>query len=325
MTTWLERYQQGEHEQVWADLLALGELMQHSDPYAGKSFFYAEALEVARETMRRARHNIELLVARLPSSGYQFGYSWLERLAQDAERRAGEDMPIDEDLYPPEMLEDMRQHPEHYDPLREAKELRRQAQLPPRPFGPPSPEVERRLDELEQLVGPIPLSVRAWYEVVGWVDFVGTCPQAWSSPAGRQAFEHQWEPVDQPTQVDGPTRTPLPGGEATLPIFDPLSVNPIEGVLSLAWGHLGQHWVPLFLDIAPDAFGKYLTSGGGPYGIAVPNGAIDGKLLREPHQTTFVNYLRICFRWAGLPGVRYFTKESGREELKRLTAGLLPL
>lgn len=264
-------------------------------------------------------------MTRLPASGYQFGYHWLECLAEDAERRAREDVPRDENLYPPEMLEDMRQHPEDYDPLREAKELRRKAHLPPRPFGGPSPEVERRLDELEQLVGPIPLSARAWYEAVGWVDFVGTGPQAWSSPRGRQAIENELTSARQPSQEDGPPWTLLPGGEATLPVFDPLSVNPIEGVLSRARSYLGQHWVPLVLDIAPDAYGKYWTSGGGPYGLAVPSGAIDGKLLGEQHQTTFVNYLRICFRWAGLPGVRYFTQESGREELLRLTADLLPL
>jgi hypothetical protein len=34
----------------------------------------------------------------------------------------------------------------------------------------------------------------------------------------------------------------------------------------------------------------------------VPNDGIDGQLLWERHLTTFVNYLRICFRWGGFPG-----------------------
>ncbi|HYF63031.1 MAG TPA: hypothetical protein VD886_09490 [Herpetosiphonaceae bacterium] len=33
---------------------------------------YADALAVARETMRRARHNLETLIDRLPQIGYQF-------------------------------------------------------------------------------------------------------------------------------------------------------------------------------------------------------------------------------------------------------------
>jgi hypothetical protein len=34
----------------------------------------------------------------------------------------------------------------------------------------------------------------------------------------------------------------------------------------------------------------------------LPDNGVDGLLLWEPHQTTFVNYLRICFRFGGLPG-----------------------
>jgi hypothetical protein len=36
--------------------------------------------------------------------------------------------------------------------------------------------------------------------------------------------------------------------------------------------------------------------------MAVPNAGVDGLLLWERHQTTFVNYLRIAFRCAGCPG-----------------------
>ncbi len=47
---------------------------------------------------------------------------------------------------------------------------------------------------------------------------------------------------------------------------------------------------------------KYDISGCGGYDIAVPNPAADARLLTEWHRTTFVNYLRICFRYAGFPG-----------------------
>ena len=59
------RYQAGEHEAVWADMMALGAAVR-KPPYA------EDAWAVARETMRRARHNVELIIRRLDQLGYQF-------------------------------------------------------------------------------------------------------------------------------------------------------------------------------------------------------------------------------------------------------------
>jgi hypothetical protein len=56
------------------------------------------------------------------------------------------------------------------------------------------------------------------------------------------------------------------------------------------------------IDLAPDYLHKANVSGGPPYSMAVPSLAADGLLLWERHQTTLVNYLRICFRWAAFPG-----------------------
>ena len=63
---YLERYRAGEHEQVWADLQALGPSILH-EPYA------SAAQAVATETMRRVRRNCELLISRLQNFGYRFG------------------------------------------------------------------------------------------------------------------------------------------------------------------------------------------------------------------------------------------------------------
>jgi len=67
--SFLERYQSGEHEQVWAELTALGPAIQDQT-------FYSDAQAVAHETMRRVRHNIETLIPRLRDLGYEFGYAW---------------------------------------------------------------------------------------------------------------------------------------------------------------------------------------------------------------------------------------------------------
>jgi len=63
---YLARYQQGEYEQVWNELKALGPAVRQ-EPY------YAQAQEVAAETMRRVRRNCEHLVSRLGGLGYDFG------------------------------------------------------------------------------------------------------------------------------------------------------------------------------------------------------------------------------------------------------------
>ena len=63
---YLERYQNGEHEQVWTELQALGANIREQ-PH------YSQAQAVATETMHRVRRNCERIVSRLHSLGYVFG------------------------------------------------------------------------------------------------------------------------------------------------------------------------------------------------------------------------------------------------------------
>lgn len=65
MTNFLERYRNGEHEQVWGEMLGYGD-------YIRQEPVFSDALAVARETMSRVRANIEQLHARLHEMGYQF-------------------------------------------------------------------------------------------------------------------------------------------------------------------------------------------------------------------------------------------------------------
>jgi hypothetical protein len=60
--------------------------------------------------------------------------------------------------------------------------------------------------------------------------------------------------------------------------------------------------------------------------IAVPNPRADARLLTERHRATFVNYLRICFRYAGFPKLDLLGPPGNQIiALPVLTAGLLPL
>lgn len=63
---YLERYRNGEYEQVWNELQALG-------PAVRRETHYSQAREVAVETMQRVRRNCERLMSRLSALGYVFG------------------------------------------------------------------------------------------------------------------------------------------------------------------------------------------------------------------------------------------------------------
>jgi hypothetical protein len=54
--------------------------------------------------------------------------------------------------------------------------------------------------------------------------------------------------------------------------------------------------------IAPDEYHKDNVSGGAPDEIHLPNSAMDAELENEWHETSFVEYLRVCFKWGGFPG-----------------------
>jgi hypothetical protein len=139
-------------------------------------------------------------------------------------------------------------------------------------FEPPPEDTSSQLDELEAEVGRLPLALRCWLEQVGQVNLVGAHP-GWGYDYG-----------------------------------DPLVVQaPVDYVLAeyAGWAaDRGTKWDrgSFTVDLAPDDLHKANISGGPPYAMAVPNAAVDGVLLWEQHQTTFVNYLRICFRWGGFPG-----------------------
>ncbi len=248
MPTYLERYQNGEHEQVWAELTALGEQVR-------QEHILPDALAVARETMSRVRENCERIISRLQSIGYEF----------DAE----------------------------YD-------------YPPAGLQPPPKNAQQQIADLESQAGPLPLSLRAWYEVGGGVNLMGIHPL--------------WPDI----------------------YLDPLVVTHIEVAPSeiedwqASVADIGSEKAgPLTISVAPDYYHKADVSGGGPYQIEMPCVAADALLVDEWHDTTFVQYLRECFRWGGFPGFdishprnpQRFNTDAAMppEHLALLTADLLPI
>jgi len=133
---------------------------------------------------------------------------------------------------------------------------------------PPGSTIRRQLARIEKKVGAIPLSLRAFYEVVGSVNWMG---------------EHAGI---------------APRDSSVAP--DPLVVYPIEA--ALADGDEAFEDGEGCIVIAPDDLHKSNTSGGDPYEIAIPDLGADGKLLNERHDLYFVAYLRMVFRFGGFTG-----------------------
>ena len=221
----LDRYLAGEHQEVWRDLLALGDAVRE-DPHA------ADALAVAYETMGRVEANVRTVSGRLTQLGF-----------------SKSDGPL---------------------------------------HAPPRLSVDSQIRQLEKAAGTLPLSLRAFYEIVGAVDWMGKHPQL------------------------SPAKPPL--------CTDPLVVFPIETALENVLG--GRQKGKKGILIAPDALMKAETSGGDPYQIEVSNPAADAILEFACHDFHFVEYLRHALRFGGFPG--YDGIEFPPPELAELSAGLRP-
>jgi hypothetical protein len=164
-------------------------------------------------------------------------------------------------------------------------------------------DVMRRIEEVTR--APLPLSIRAFWEVVGGVNFV------WDYESGDAAELGVDLPMDQ---------------------LDPLCVYSPEDVTFLfeEWeehrsGVDPEFADPFNLDLAPDYLHKANISGGGPYGIELPFLGADPIFAAEAHEIPFVDYLRLCFRWGGFPRLeRHAGRRDVREFLELMTKDLDP-
>lgn len=220
MPSYLERYLAGERHAVWADLVALGAQVRAPS-------YFEDAYSVATETMRRVRHNVEIVRERLEQLGYAF--------------RATD-----------------------------------------RAYVPPPADTPAMLAEIERLRGPIPLSLRAFYEVVGSVDFEQSRPQ----------LIQYWE-----AQRASASELNVLGEE------DPLVVAPVEDLLSEVRAYAPTQAKRVEFTFAPDEFHKANYSGGENYHLWVPNPDADFRIegMYEINEY-FVDYLRATFASGGFRG-----------------------
>lgn len=137
---------------------------------------------------------------------------------------------------------------------------------------------------------PLPPSMRVFWEVVGGIDFV------WNYQRG--------------------TTAPDLGVGLAMAEMDPLAVDPPAAATELfeMWDERrrgGELDVARFnLDLAADYLHKADISGGRPYGIELPFVGADPMFVNEEHGLAFVDYLRLCFRWAGFPRLERYAERA---------------
>jgi len=290
--SYLDRYCAGEYEQVWDDLLALG-------PMVFDAPLYDDAAAVVGETMRRVRFNIEHLISRLKDMGYIFGY---DHRVQQLLLNPGQDRTWRDYL-------ELREWASHQPPVFLPGPFHDEVRSEIRALGLGSveddvlygidaiPDQKGNIQRLDQNIGPIPLSIRGWYEHVGAVNLYGHY-------AGWLNYVHS------PNYL--------------MEQCDPLQAAVLDSALVDKFTQDQQLWPVRQFEFAPDTYFKDRRSGGStPYTISWNEAGIDGRLLSWPDpQMTFVKYLRLSFQWAGFPGMADWA-EVPEDDLAMLKQGLL--
>jgi hypothetical protein len=142
---------------------------------------------------------------------------------------------------------------------------------------PPSAQTATQLDAFEARHGPMPLSLRAFYEVAGTVDLTQSATQL-----------IQWWPQDRRAEA---SELEIAGE------YDPLVVEPLDYPKS--WPGLADRaWF-----FACDEFHKANYSGGANYHVVLPDDGADFRIYGMTDDSEFfVDYLRAAFKGGGFRG-----------------------
>jgi hypothetical protein len=225
-----------------------------ADPETAK-----QAELVAAETMKRVAHNLGLLLPRLKAMRFHFV------------------APLD----PPKANgrvtdRDGKIHEYRYSV-----------------YDPPGPNIADQLQTIEDHMGALPTSLKAWYTHVGHVSLSGDHPVLCNYARGlRRSGERVY--------------------------CDPLVVHPALSALAefMEWDDS-----PFLFPISPDADFKHGVSGGGWEGVYVPSSTHDAKYTLTGEY--FVEYLRRSFAYACFPGWRG-QPDAPAKEISALRKGFVP-
>lgn len=285
MASLAERYEAGDHRQVWDELVALG-------PEVYEPALLRDAEAVADLTMQRVAANIATLVVRLTLMGYRFG----GRNNRNQRRRTIEELGLRDSL------EAAGRDVSWVDagPLEEHV----------MGWEAPAPMVESELEKLDQALGPLPVSLRALVRRVDTVNLAGSFPD-WT-PA-TYAFED--DALDAPAVEPVTDALNFNGVVMINETFQPQAV--VSGgrfvparsyALPVGANHvLGANQAGDFHSVRlPDR-------------VADP--VLDGVLGRPGIR--LVEYLRVAFEWGGFPGFEFAPRVPRQVDVLR--RDLLPI
>jgi hypothetical protein len=166
-------------------------------------------------------------------------------------------------------------------------------------FRQPKKDVLKKIAKLETRIGALPLSICAFYELVGSVNL-----------AGRFA---EWETL---AHHEEEVKT------------DYLQVFSIDEWFASDFEFEEDHYNDgtVYLEISIDDFTKAGFSGGEPYAIKVPNASFDAPIEDAWFEATFIQYLRTSFQWGGFLGLsRYQLSPNLSEMIQYLSKDLIPI
>jgi hypothetical protein len=314
LSNYYDRYQRGERIEVWSDLIALGEAVR-------QEAVYSDAVAVGRETMTRARQNVEMLIARLDGIGYEFltRQRAMQGLAAHLEGMRA---------FAATQLEAVRtnQFPAYESLEAFQPGFVKNQFLPAAEQLANSPRVQWLIDNIRTgasgeslansledpsiytraanreaefenveriLGGPLPVSLRAWSEAVAHVSFLGSHPVL--NPRAATSFD---------------TTGPVPNSEESAPP-DPLFLHDVVAAAR-------DRDDPDLWD--GDIF---LTGIGESNGMRLPDSSADSP-FGDGKQGFFVEYLRRVFAWGGFPGWER-RPNPPLDLIRELTHGLQPI
>ncbi|HLG76698.1 MAG TPA: hypothetical protein VKX46_09790 [Ktedonobacteraceae bacterium] len=184
----------------------------------------------------------------------------------------------------------------------------------PPPLGTPLPDIQDRLDALEQVGALLPLSLRAFYEIVGSVNFVGV------STSAMAAFEYGEDAVASDEDADL--------SELVDEDIDPLFIAAFDKKFTPAeyrsW--INEEEGAYTVITTYDTLSKYFRSDVEALFMEVPNPNADAPMLHgDGTGINLVAYLRYCLQHGGLPGSDGVYEPLGEKTLAYVTKDLLPI
>jgi hypothetical protein len=169
----------------------------------------------------------------------------------------------------------------------------------------PQTEDAEVIERIEELTGArLPVSLRAFWEVVGGINFV------WDYNS------------EEPPDLGGDLVM-----EDPLCIYSPHEIaDEIEFWESDREDLSPEDWGPFSLPLAPDYLHKAQISGSDAYAIELPFTGVDPIFANEGHDLPFVDYLRLCFKFAGFPRLERYPDRTPatRSFLTEMAKGLEP-